>query len=122
MKFYLSRILVLSAFSFLLAHNFIPHHHHEIPHADEASHHHDGSDDDHRHLHFSSHSVDEVFSSQYFQLKLRAPITVVTPQPFVAFDETILDQYQSGFISIPNGHPPDPPFLKALSFRGPPTV
>jgi hypothetical protein len=122
MKLQFSKILVFTAFSFLLAHNFIPHHHHHPPHADETSHHHDDSDNDHRHLHFSSHSVDEAFSTQHFQLKLRAPAAVMAPPLFVGVDEKIHETNHSGFISIPRGHLPAPPFLKAFSFRGPPAV
>ena len=121
MRLLFHKFLVLAALGFLLAHNLIPHHHHDKP-SIEAEHRHHEGDHDHDHLPFTFVHIDEVFLFKSFGLKLTAPAAIAAVVPSIAFFLEIAETKTSGFISNPSGHPPEPPFLTAFSFRGPPSV
>lgn len=123
MRILLHKFLVFLAFSFLLAHNFVPHHHHHgLP---EQEHHHHGEDEsDHHHYPhpFTFHSIDEVFLSQpsWFQLTIPA-VTGQLAALLPDLDALPIGQHPV-LVPVPDGYPPPLPFLKAQSFRGPPAV
>ncbi|MBI5914607.1 MAG: hypothetical protein HY842_04465 [Bacteroidetes bacterium] len=121
MRLLFHNFLVIAAFSFLLAHNLIPHHHHGKASV-EAEHRHDEGDHDHDHSPLTFFHVDEVFFVNSLDLKSTAPSAIAAVVPFTTVFGKIVETKTSGFISNPSGHPPDPPFLKAFSFRGPPAV
>jgi hypothetical protein len=122
MKFGISKVLVLLAFSVLQAHNFIPHHHHHDieSHATQAGHEEEGHH--HHHFPFANLHIDELFYSKIVVIHGSPPIAVVPD--FVPFPENNLSQttVQVTGPDYLRGHPPLPPFLSAFSFRGPPAA
>ena len=119
MRLLFHKLSVLAALSFLLAHNLIPHHHHDEPNIEAEDRHHEG-DHDHDHLPFSFVHVDEVFLFKSFDLRLTAPAALAAVVPSIAVFREIAETKPSGFVSNPSGHPPSSWFFDAFSFRGPP--
>ena len=115
----LAKIFVATAFSFLLAHNLIPHHHHD--HFEITQNHHD--DDHHDHSIFSFGNLDDNFINAQHNFSINPnsvslifllPDSYLTPQ--INFSKCKVD-----FAFVDESPPPDKHFPSS-SHRGPPTV
>jgi len=119
MKLGINKVCVFVAFIILQVHDFIPHHHpHEaISPAILVDH-----KEDHHHHHFpvSNHHIDEFFFTKFFQGQT-GMVAALVPG-FNSFLNNAASQISTKVFEAGNlkDHPPRPPFLTEVSFRGPP--
>lgn len=118
MRLWIGRILLLSAFSLLLAHNLVAHVHH---HDADAAHHHHGDEEEPGNDYFVFGQLDHSFTGSFYHVTLTKQVVadVVLPQTIIPVSEKTV-----WLMPAFRARPPDEPLRSryecAVGLRGPP--
>jgi len=115
MRLLLTKILLLVAYSFVLAHTLVPHHHDDEKEAIE-SHHDDGKD----HNIFSFGQIDHSFLPSQKAVVKQSDLASISP--FVFYFSNLFVSLNSSNITfqVLEEFPPPKNYFHPYSFRGPP--
>jgi hypothetical protein len=114
-----AKIFVAVAFSFLLAHDFVAHHHHDE--FEIAQQHYDEDADHHDHSIFSFGDLDDNYLSS--QTHFSAAKTII-PLWFLLsenFSSNNIQEFSNEDFAFAAEYPPPEKFFPSFSHRGPPT-
>lgn len=105
------------AYTIVLGHGIIAHHHHDD--VSEIAHHDDGEEDDQDHSLFSFGQLDESYIQSNDQVSLNNNFVFLSIVHTIINLELIGETKKQEF-NIAEDYPPDDPYSKSHSLRGPP--
>lgn len=102
-----------------VSHSINIHHHHSEIEVAESHHHHDGDNDDQDHSLFSFGQLDECYIQSSYQVNLNTNFIFLSIVN-TFFSPELIGKTKKQEFNIAEDYPPDDPYSKSYSLRGPP--